>query len=74
MYYIKCHRGYSLFGECAIPISKDEVYDIVGESIYFPGTYLMECLNPKSKHRVIVPKDRVYEISSINFVSDAASS
>lgn len=74
MYYIKCHRGYSLFGECAIPISKDDTYDIVGESIYFPGTYLMECLSRKNKHRVIVPKDRVYEISSINFVSDAASS
>lgn len=35
MYYIKCRRGYSLFGECAIPILKDELYDIVGESIYF---------------------------------------
>ena len=74
MYYIKCNRGYSLLGECATPISRDEVYDIVGESIYFPGTYLMECINLKAKHRVIVPKDCVYEISSINFVSDAASS
>lgn len=74
MYYIKCQRGYSLFGECAIQISQNEVYIIISESIYFPGTYLMECLNPKNKHRVIVPKDRVYEISSISFVSDAASS
>lgn len=74
MFYIKCQRGYSLLGECAIPISKNEVYGIIGESIYFPGTYLMECLNQESKHRVVVPQDCVYEISSINFVSDAASS
>ncbi len=74
MYYINCKRGYSLFGESAVPILKDEVYVVVGESIYFPGAYLMECISDKNKHRVIVPKDRVYEISAINFVSDAASS
>lgn len=74
MYHIECKRGYSLLGESAVPIPKDEVYIIIGESIYFPGAYVMESINNKNRHRIIVPKDRVYEISAINFVSDAASS
>ena len=73
MYQITCKYAYSIFGECPTAISNSTYYNLIGESLYYSGCFLMESVSRPVK-RIIVPKDKVQEISSIKLESEAASS
>ena len=60
-------------GEVPYPITIGMLYSLIGESLYYPNCYLMESIE-KNPVRIIVPKDKIQEISSINLERDAASS
>ena len=73
MYQITCKYAYSIMGECPAVVSNRAYYNLIGESLYYPGCFLMESVAVPFI-RIIVPKDKVQEISSIKFESEAASS
>lgn len=71
MYQITCTHAYSILGETSIGIPSCSRYNLIAESIYYPGCFLVESIS-LPHIRLIIPRDRVQEISSINSKSEAA--
>ena len=75
MFCIDCHYGYSLLGEAPSKINRNVFYELVGESIYYPGCYLMRAVDKSaSPQYVIVQKRNIYEIASISLDKEEAFS
>lgn len=75
MFCIDCHYGYSLLGEAPPKINRNAFYELICESIYYPGCCLMRSVDRSvCPQYVIVHKRNIYEIASISFDKDEAFS
>ena len=74
LYHIGCAFSYSILNQPPLPIHPSSSYECVGKSLYYPRCFLMKESGDIHAQNVIVPEDKIQEISSINLESEEASS
>ena len=73
-YRITCNFSYSILSQNPLPIRAGSIYEIVGKSVYYPHCFVMKESGKEIAPFIIVPEDRVQEISSISLDSEDAFS
>lgn len=74
LYRITCNFSYSILNQKPLPIRTSSLYEFVGRSIYYPHCFVMREIGKELAPFIIVPEDKIQEISSISLESEDAFS